>query len=66
MLFDKSSDKMAFLQVCQGVAIVSLAPMISYFIYLLYRILLDVYNTIFAIAKNLSVFIDSLYAEEQE
>jgi hypothetical protein len=66
VLFDKNAAQTTFMQVCQGVALVALAPMISYFIYLAYRIVLDLYNTIFTIAKNLSVFIDSLYTEDQD
>ena len=66
VLFDKNADQATFEQACKGVAVVALAPMISYFVYLGYRIILDLYNTIFTIAKNLSVFINSLYAEDQD
>ncbi|NOY74539.1 MAG: hypothetical protein GXP32_01945 [Kiritimatiellaeota bacterium] len=66
VLFDKNTNANTFLHACAGLAFVALAPMVSYFVYLAYRIVLDLYNTIFTIAKTLSVFIDSLYSEEQE
>lgn len=66
VLFDKNAAQETFKQACEAVAMVALAPMLSYFIYLGYRIILDLYNTIFSIAKSLSVFIDSLYSDDKD
>ena len=54
-----------FIAVCHVVVLVAILPLVMYLIYLLYRILLDFYKTVFQIASSLSIFLESLYSSDE-
>ncbi len=55
---------MVFSHLCLSVAIVASAPMMTYLVYLMFRIFLDFYRTVFRISSNMEIFLDSLSASE--
>jgi hypothetical protein len=46
--------------------IISIAPFITYIMYFLYRIFLDFYKAVLQISGNLSLFLESLYSENNK
>ncbi|MBN1863324.1 MAG: hypothetical protein JW808_00335 [Victivallales bacterium] len=49
---------------CLSVALVASAPMITYLIYLLFRIFLDFYRAVFGMSAGMDIFLHSLSAKE--
>jgi hypothetical protein len=54
-----------FQLVCKVVLGLTIAPLITYIVYLIYRIFLDFYKIIFKISANLSIFLESLYSPDE-
>ena len=50
---------------CQTVSIIAISPLVIYLIYLLYRIFLDFYKSVFQISSNLSIFLESLHSPDE-
>lgn len=63
--FKSESPKiLEFTFLCETVLVIAMAPIITYLIYLIYRIFLDFYRTILQISANLTIFLESLYTSE--
>ena len=54
-----------FILLCKTVVMIAIAPLITYLVYLLYRIVLDFYKIIFQISASLSIFLESLYSPDE-
>ena len=54
-----------FIFICESVIAIAIAPLLTYIIYLIYRIFLDLYKIIFQISGSLVLFLDSLYTSDE-